>query len=63
MVLSTNSINKPEPSNKTAAIMKSNKDQFTSAVNRMAIKGMSSKTATVIRIMITLVFFIRIVFK
>jgi hypothetical protein len=46
----------PVPSNRTPAATKSNKFQFTSSVNCIAINGMSNSIAIVITIRISLLF-------
>jgi hypothetical protein len=59
--LRTSSHNKPVPSIRTPAITKSDRVQFTSAVNCIAINGMSNRNATVNAMIRSRLFFIIII--
>ena len=54
--LITSSHRRPVPSSKTPAAIKSNTFQFTSFVNCIAIIGMSNRSATVSKMMLSLLF-------
>lgn len=56
--LITSSNKRPVPSSRAPAITKSNRPQFTSSVNCIAIKGISNRIAGVSRMIISLLFFI-----